>query len=110
MVGGSSLHPLKNTRSILLLTSVALLVGACRKDKLFTDDPGATLTFSQEEVLFDTIFTEVPFSVTKRFRVHNPNAEAVRVDIILEGGSPSPFRINVDGSAGTSFYDVEILG
>lgn len=110
MVGGSSLHPLKNTRSILLVACVALLLGACRKDKLFTDDPGATLSFSQEEVLFDTIFTEVPFSVTKRFRVHNPNAEAVRVDIILEGGSPSPFRINVDGLAGTSFDDVEILG
>jgi len=110
MVGGSSLQPLKNTRSILLLASVALLLGACRKDKLFTDDPGATLSFSQEEVLFDTIFTQVPFSVTKRFRVRNPNAEAVRVDIILEGGTPSPFRINVDGSAGTSFEDVEILG
>ncbi len=97
-------------RHTLLLALVVVLFGACRKDKLFSDDPGATLTFSQEEVLFDTIFTQVPFSVTKRFRVHNPNTEAVRVDILLEGGSPSPFRINVDGSAGTSFDDVEILG
>ncbi|HRH38054.1 MAG TPA: hypothetical protein PK760_06900, partial [Flavobacteriales bacterium] len=91
------------------LVAVALLA-SCRKDKLFTDDPGAKLTFSQEEVLFDTIFTTVPFSVTKRFRVHNPNSQAVKVDIALEGGSPSPFRINVDGSAGTQFTDVEILG
>lgn len=97
-------------RLLPLLLLVLVLFGACRKDQLFSDDPGATLTFSQQEVLFDTIFTQVPFSVTKRFRVVNPNSEAVRVDIALEGGTPSPFRINVDGTSGISFDDVEILG
>ncbi|MBK8497346.1 MAG: hypothetical protein IPL52_00675 [Flavobacteriales bacterium] len=97
-------------RNLLLLAITAILLAACRKDQLFTDDPGATLSFSQEEVLFDTIFTTVPFSVTKRFRVTNPSTQAVRVDIALEGGSPSPFRINVDGAPGISFADIEILG
>ena len=92
------------------LVGVALFSG-CRKDKLFTDDP-VTLDFSQSEVLFDTVFAVSPpiGTVTKRFRVVNPNTLGVRVDIALEGGTPSPFRINVDGAAGTSFQDVEILG
>ncbi|WKZ67421.1 MAG: hypothetical protein QY325_05725 [Flavobacteriales bacterium] len=92
--------------------AMALLVFSCRKDRLFTDDPGAKLEFSQVEVLFDTVFAVSPpiGTVTKRFRVRNPNSEGVRVDIALEGGTPSPFRINVDGAAGTAFNDVEILG
>ncbi|MCB0813410.1 MAG: hypothetical protein KDB87_09655, partial [Flavobacteriales bacterium] len=49
-------------------------------------------------------------SVTKRFTVRNRNDQAVRVDIALEGGSPSPYRINVDGASGLTFSQVEILG
>ena len=105
-----SLLPLRYSLPTLFVVSAVVLLSGCRKEKLFTDDPGARLTFSQDEVLFDTIFTQVPFSVTKRFRVHNPNSNAVRVDIALEGGSPSPFRINVDGASGITFEDVEILG
>lgn len=107
--GWPSLPALLKLRTLSICLIVLSLLGACRKDELFTDDPGATLSFSQEEVLFDTVFTTVPFSVTKRFRVTNPNSQSVRVDIVLEGGTPSPFRINVDGSSGTSFDDVEIL-
>lgn len=100
---------LSSPLSLALLATTALLGASCRKDKLFTDSP-VTLEFSQEEVLFDTVFTQNPFSVTKRFRVKNPNSKGVRVDIALDGGTSSPFRINVDGAAGTSFQDVEILG
>ena len=95
-------------RLLPFLVAIALLT-SCRKDELFTDDSGATLGFSQSEVLFDTIFTQLAFSVTKSFRVYNNNDGAVRVDIVLEGGAPSPFRINVDGVSGTNFDDVEIL-
>lgn len=87
---------------------LASLLG-CRKDQLFTDDPGIQLEFSADSILFDTVFTTVG-TVTKRFTVHNPNDQGVRVNIALEGGPPSPFRINVDGSAGISFNQVEILG
>jgi len=103
------LLPLSLNRTAPFLALVVVLLFGCRKDKLFTTDP-AELAFSESEVLFDTIFTEVPFSVTKRFRVYNRNDEAVRVDIALQGGTPSPFRINVDGATGITFDDVEILG
>ena len=104
-----SLLPLSPYRTAPLLALVVTLLFGCRKDELFTNDP-ASLEFSQSEVLFDTIFTQVPFSVTKRFRVYNRNDRAVKVDVALEGGAPSPFRINVDGATGTAFQDVEILG
>lgn len=92
-----------------MLLSLVLATSGCRKDEQFTDDPGATLELSVDTVLFDTIFTTLG-SVTKRFTIRNRNTNAVRVDILLEGGSPSPFRINVDGSSGLVFNGVEILG
>ncbi|MCB0795207.1 MAG: hypothetical protein KDB88_10765 [Flavobacteriales bacterium] len=81
----------------------------CRKELQFTDE-GVALEFSQDSIRFDTVFTTLTTSVTRAFRVRNPSREAVRVDISLAGGSPSPFRINVDGTSGISFEDVEILG
>ena len=106
---GPSLPPVINYRLLLIgaLTSFALL--SCRKDEVFTDDAGAKLVLTEDTVLFDTIFTTVG-SATKRFTVRNENDNAVRVDIALEGGTPSPFRINVDGASGVAFDDVEILG
>ncbi|MBP8822908.1 MAG: hypothetical protein KBH07_04645 [Flavobacteriales bacterium] len=97
-------HPLL---SVLLLGLLAAAQFGCRKDQLFTDAAGAELQFSRDSILFDTVFTTVG-TVTRRFTARNTNSEGVRVDIQLEGGSPSPFRINVDGSSGLSFSQVEI--
>lgn len=96
-------------RHILFLLATAVLLFGCRKDEQFTDSPSANVSPSEDTVLFDTIFTTVG-SVTKRFTVRNPNDNAVRMDVTLEGGTASPFRINVDGASGTTFHDVEILG
>jgi hypothetical protein len=93
----------------LLLLCILVLAPGCRKDARFTNDPNARLEFSNDTVLFDTVFTTVG-SVTKRFTVRNRNTNAVRVNIGLEGGSTSPYRINVDGSSGLVFEGVEILG
>lgn len=103
------MHALKTFRTtlgvILLLTAVL----GCRKDQLFTDSSGAKLEFSQDSILFDTVFTTVG-TVTKRFTVRNPETQGVRVNIALAGGSTSPFRLNVDGSPGINFSQVEIAG
>lgn len=104
------MHTLKNLALLpFLLLVISLLAPGCRKDAKFTDEAGIELDISKDTVMFDTLFTTVG-SVTKRFVARNPNQNAVRVNIALEGGSPSPFRINVDGATGTSFTGVEILG
>lgn len=100
---------MKLTRPALLLALLATVLFGCRKDQLFTDSPGARLEFSRDSILFDTVFTQVG-TVTKRFTARNPASDGVRVDIALEGGASSPFRINVDGSPGISFSNVEIPG
>lgn len=105
---GPSLHALNRRLTLPLLLLTTVLLFSCRRDNLFTDSPGVRLNFSRDTVLFDTIFTTVPFSVTKRFVARNPENRAVRVNIALEGGSPSPFRINVDGASGVAFENVEI--
>lgn len=97
------------TRPALVLALLATVLFGCRKDQLFTDSPGARLEFSRDSILFDTVFTQVG-TVTKRFTARNPASDGVRVDIALEGGASSPFRINVDGSPGISFSNVEIPG
>jgi hypothetical protein len=97
------------TQHLLLPFLLVVLAAGCRKDQLFTDNPSAQLVFTEDTVYFDTVFTTVG-TVTKRFTARNPASEGVRVNIDLEGGSPSPYRINVDGSSGLSFSDVEIAG
>jgi hypothetical protein len=100
---------MRRVQPFLPIAALLILLAGCRKDELFTDDPGARLEITRDTVLFDTVFTTIG-TVTKRFTVRNPNTNAVRVDVALEGGTPSPFRINVDGSSGVVFNDVEILG
>lgn len=103
------MQPLSPCHLTYLFLAAALILAGCRKEVRFTDDPSATLDFSRDTVMFDTIFTTVG-SITKRFTVRNPGSNGVRVDIALVGGSTSPFRLNVDGASGLAFSQVEIYG
>ena len=95
--------------TFVLFSALLIALSGCRKEELFTEDP-VSLSFSKDSILFDTVFTQSPGSVIKRFVARNEENRAVRVQIVLAGGQPSPFRINVDGIAGIAFSDVEILG
>lgn len=73
-------------------------------------DPTAKLEFSSSSILYDTVFTTVG-SVTKTFIVYNRNSQPIKISSIRLGrGTASNFRINVDGTKGVSFSDVEIEG
>ncbi len=75
-----------------------------------TFDSNATLRFSTDTVLFDTLFTTVG-SITRRFRIYNDNDNALLISSIsLQGGTDSPYTLFVNGRAGASFEDVRILG
>lgn len=104
----SSLSSMKYVH-ILLLVSAAFVLGitSCRREKI-TEDANATLNFSVDTVLFDTVFTTIG-SITKSVRVYNNNADRVRISSIeLEGGAQSNFRMNVDGLPGDVFTNIEI--
>lgn len=101
---------LRLIRCFLFLTSCLLFLPSCKKDKIITSS-SARLTFSQPNVMFDTVFTSIG-STTQIFRVHNPNNGIVDISSIrLARGSSSFYRLNVDGHtgpAGTVYSNIQI--
>lgn len=92
---------------LYILLPLALLA-ACRKDTLTNKD--ARLLLSADSVRFDTVFTNAG-STTRFFLIKNENRQPIRISKVqLMGGSTSPFRMNVDGIAGTVVTDLEIEG
>ncbi|MGL4599138.1 MAG: hypothetical protein ACRCYO_16580 [Bacteroidia bacterium] len=66
------------------------------------------LEFSQDTVVFDTVFTTVG-STTRLFKVFNRSNRTISISSLrLAGGSSSNFRINVDGTPLWSTGDVRI--
>ncbi len=99
------------TRLIIILISTLCLSFcfiSCKKDKLLTD-PSASVSFSQDSVLFDTVFTTIG-SATRQIRVRNLNSQKINISSVrLEQGSSSQFIMNVDGVSGKEVTNVEIL-
>jgi hypothetical protein len=91
----------------LIIIGFTALTTSCKKDS-FLEDQKVDLRFSQDTLMFDTIFTTIGSS-TQYLIVTNPENQKVKVsNIRLAGGTNSNFRINVDGQSGTNFNDVEI--
>jgi hypothetical protein len=97
-------------KRILFIPVFLLLLAhfySCRKDKLL-NAPDAVVRFSQDSVLFDTVFTSIGSS-TRNIRVINPHSQRIRIsDIRLQNADASFFILNVDGSPGRNFSEIEI--
>jgi hypothetical protein len=84
-----------------------ILAKGCEKDELLTNST-AKLSFSQDTVMFDTVFTGIG-SATKRFKVYNNHDAALKISSIrMAKGSSSNFHMNVDGVAANSIRNYEI--
>lgn len=96
-------------RTILLLILIpAALFYSCQPERNFIEDSDARLEFTVDTLFFDTVFTTVG-TATRAFKVKNPHKQFIRIDEIeLAGGAFSVFRINVDGSSGLRFSDLEL--
>ena len=94
----------------MLFLSVSLLLTAytsCTKTNFITSKD-AQLNTSADTLHFDTVFTTTG-SVANRFKIFNPNQQKLLLNNIrLGGGATSPFKINVDGVAGTNFNNIEL--
>lgn len=93
----------KNILSLLLvqlasaLFCCTLLFG-CSDGDDFTTSPTATLTFSTDSVVMDTVFSTIG-SRTYDFWVFNRSRSGVRLqNVRLRQGNQTGFRVNVDGS------------
>ncbi|MGZ3866019.1 MAG: hypothetical protein ACXVC6_05975 [Bacteroidia bacterium] len=93
--------------SILVLAFCIAFFPSCRKDKLLVNS-SAKLKFTTDSILFDTVFTSIG-STTQLFRVHNDNNGTVNISSIrLARGNSSFYTLNVDGTPGKSFSNIEI--
>lgn len=98
---------MKYLLSSLAILTVLTIASSCKKTS-FIDSPNAFVTLSADTLHFDTVFTTTG-SVTQSFKIFNQNDRKLRLsEVKLMGGNNSSFKINVDGSPGTSFTDIEM--
>lgn len=76
----------------------------------FTTNSSDVLTFSTDTLSFDTVIT-AQSTPTKQFIVYNKSNKMISISSIkVAGVSHGKFFLNVDGSKGSEFKDVEIRG
>ncbi|MDR1562784.1 MAG: hypothetical protein LBS54_06860 [Dysgonamonadaceae bacterium] len=97
-------------RNFLLLFALAYAFFYACDDGLndISYNPNDILSFSTDTVSFDTVLTAVN-SPVKFFRFYNRNNRNLTVSsITTEHGADSPFKINIDGFAGSAFENLEL--
>jgi hypothetical protein len=91
----------------LLAVYSLLLLLSCRKDSFITS-ADARLNVTVDTVKFDTVFVTAG-STYRNFRLINENNQKLQISSLrLMGGSSSPFKLNVDGTSGTDFSNLEL--
>lgn len=92
---------------LIFMILVMSFFWSCRDDD-FDTDPAIKLTFSQDSLLFDTVFTTLGSS-TRSFKVYNNHNRRIRINNVALGRGPdSYYRMNVDGRSGTSISEIDI--
>ena len=100
------------TKTIPALLLVIATAG-CTDDDSFTTRTDHMLTFAQDTVSMDTVFSRVPTS-RKSFWIYNKSGDGIRcTNVRLANGNQSGFRVNIDGTylgeeSGYQISDLEI--
>lgn len=98
------------TASLFILITIALnlLSGCDGLDENYSTNPSHQLSFSEDTISFDTIFTTIG-STTKQLMIYNQNDQPLNIEsVLLADPTNSGFRINVDGRKGDMFNNVRI--
>ncbi len=87
---------------------ILIALHCCKKQDQFITNPNANVTTSSDTLKYDTVFTSTG-SITKLFKIFNNNNQKIKFNNIqLMGGSNSYFKMNVDGTAGSQFTNIEV--
>lgn len=93
---------------MLTIIGLLLLMSSCQDDFEASASPG-NLGFSRDTVYLDTVFSNIGSS-TYRLKVYNKSNSLISIPkVSLAQGENSRYRLNVDGMAGKTFDNVEIL-
>lgn len=100
---------LRTVSFIALFIALTFVISttSCRKQtRLLTT--GGVLTFSDDTLKFDTVFTAAG-SFTTGLLIYNPQNEPISISSVrLKNGNSSYFHINVDGFVGNSVTNIKI--
>lgn len=96
-----------------ILGLVCLFTGfsifGCQKENL-GNAGDLFLSNDQDTIRFDTVFTATA-QITQKTKIFNRNSPSIKLSSLkLAGGQSSPFKMNVNGQAGSSFTDLTIEG
>jgi hypothetical protein len=99
-----------NYKYCFILLLLPLLLQCTRKDEVLTTDPSARLSFSEQVLVYDTLYADLHYP-TRRIKVYNTNSGALSIsEVSLAGGVSSPFKILVNGQQGPIVNGLELLG
>ena len=88
---------------------LVLFFGCKPQEEILTSRPDP-LTFSENAIVFDTVFTALP-NVTQQFHVRNPNKNAVLIESVrLGGAAASPYQVLVGGRAISGMPPIRLRG
>lgn len=99
------------TTASIIVAAIAffslLWMPSCRKQqRLLTT--GGVLTFSDDTLKFDTVFTAAG-SFTTGLLIYNPQSEPINISSVrMKNGNSSYFHLNVDGFSGNAVSDIKI--
>lgn len=91
--------------AFLLLCVIATLFSCNRETQYQGDTP--KIAISLDTLTYDTVFT-ARGSATKSFKIYNLENEDILVDVALNKGDQSMFRLNVDGTSDNNVTGVRI--
>ncbi|WP_324719436.1 choice-of-anchor Q domain-containing protein [Salinimicrobium sp. HB62] len=98
---------MKNITALILLL-LLVFWSSCRSD-FESSETNGQLEFSKDTVFLDTVFSSLS-TQTYSLKVYNRSGEDIFIpQVSLKNGENSLYRLNVDGVAGNTFEDVEIL-
>ena len=93
---------------VVSLFNITLLLSCHDRGDVQSTLSDGDLLFSADTVLFDTLLTD-RLSITKRFRIYNPNTDAINIsDIYLNEGSE--YSLIINGANENQAQDVLLRG
>ncbi len=101
-----------STKKIIasIFLAALFIFSACRKKDILNSDPSLKLKFSNDSIIFDTVFTSLG-SATRRLIIYNPSSSKIKIsNVVLSKGQSSAFRINFDGEPVYSVNNIELGG
>lgn len=98
-------------KNLILAIGLLALIVSCRpEEELVSTSPNLRLQISSDTVLFDTLLTDRG-SITRRFRIYNPNKSAVKFDEIRLGkGNNSDYSLIINGKESHRIRNETLFG